>query len=118
MIRQHAILSAVNPQTFEPFWHKSNVICQAVQGNLGGARFAADILAANGIDDPVFFGLVDEILNNKPANEVMLKARIQRISANGCGESRYSLGLVGSATPDGSRDDESPRTWCTYGLNF
>ncbi|MFL2845853.1 MAG: hypothetical protein ACJ0BO_06280, partial [Candidatus Puniceispirillaceae bacterium] len=33
-------------QTLEPFWHKSNVICQAVQGNPGGARFAADILAA------------------------------------------------------------------------
>ena len=57
-------------QTLEPFWHKSNVICQAVQGNLGGARFAADILAANGVDDPTFFGLVDEVLNNKPAKEV------------------------------------------------
>ena len=57
-------------QTLEPFWHKSNVICQAVQGNLGGARFAADILAANGVEDPDFFGLVDEVLNNKPAEEV------------------------------------------------
>jgi hypothetical protein len=57
-------------QTLEPFWHKSNVICQAVQGNFGGARFAADILAANGVDDPVFFDLVDEVLNNKPASEV------------------------------------------------
>ena len=57
-------------QTLEPFWHKSNVICQAVQGNLGGARFAADILAANGVHDPAFFGLVDEVLHNKPATEV------------------------------------------------
>ena len=57
-------------QTLEPFWHKSNVICQAVRGNVGGARFAADILAANGVDDPTFFGLVDEVLNNKPAEEV------------------------------------------------
>ena len=57
-------------QTLEPFWHKSNVICQAVQGNPGGARFAADILAANGVNDPAFFGLVDEVLHNKPATEV------------------------------------------------
>lgn len=64
------IVASEITQTLEPFWHKSNVICQAVQGNLGGARFAADILAANGVDDPAFFGLVDEVLNNKPAGEV------------------------------------------------
>ena len=57
-------------QTLEPFWHKSNVICQAVQGNADGARFAADILAANGVDDPAFFDLVDEVLNNKIAEEI------------------------------------------------
>lgn len=64
------IVASEITQTLEPFWHKSNVICQAVQGNLGGARFAADILAANGVDDPAFFGLVDEVLHNKPAEEV------------------------------------------------
>ena len=42
------IVASEITQTLEPFWHKSNVICQAVQGNPGGARFAADILAANG----------------------------------------------------------------------
>ncbi len=61
-------------KTLDPFWHKSNVICQAVQGNLDGARFAADILAANGVEDPAFFGLVDEVLNNKPAEEVDAKS--------------------------------------------
>ncbi len=64
------IVSREITQTLEPFWHKSNVICQAVQGNFGGARFAADILAANGVVDPIFFDLVDEVLNNKPAGEV------------------------------------------------
>ena len=64
------IVASEITQTLEPFWHKSNVICQAVQGNLGGARFAADILAANGFDDPAFFRLVDEVLDNKPAEEV------------------------------------------------
>ena len=64
------IVASEITQTLEPFWHKSNVICQAVQGNPGGARFAADILAANGVDDPAFFGLVDEVLHNKPAEEV------------------------------------------------
>jgi hypothetical protein len=59
-----SIVSRQITQTMDPFWHKSNVICQAVQGKTGGARFAADILAANGVDDPIFFGLVDEVLNN------------------------------------------------------
>ena len=62
-----SIVSRQITQTMDPFWHKSNVICQAVQGKTGGARFAADILAANGVDDPIFFGLVDEVLNNNLA---------------------------------------------------
>ena len=64
------IVSRQITQTMDPFWHKSNVICQAVQGNIGGARFAADILSANGIEDPIFFGLVDEVLSNDPAQPV------------------------------------------------
>ena len=59
-----AIVSREISQTMDPFWHKANVICQAVQGNTGGARFAADILAANGVNDPVFYGLVNQVLNN------------------------------------------------------
>ena len=59
-----SIVSRQITQTMDPFWHKSNVICQAVQGKTGGARFAADILAANGVDDPIFFGLVNDVLNN------------------------------------------------------
>ena len=62
-----SIVSRQITQTMDPFWHKSNVICQAVQGKPGGARFAADILAANGVEDPIFFGLVDEVLNNNLA---------------------------------------------------
>jgi hypothetical protein len=62
-----SIVSRQITQTMDPFWHKSNVICQAVQGKTGGARFAADILAANGVDDPIFFGLVNEVLNNNRA---------------------------------------------------
>jgi hypothetical protein len=59
-----AIVGRQITQTMDPFWHKANVICQAVQGNMGGARFAADILAANGVNDPVFYGLVNQVLNN------------------------------------------------------
>ena len=62
-----SIVSRQITQTMDPFWHKSNVICQAVQGKTGGARFAADILAANGVDDPIFFGLVNEVLSNNLA---------------------------------------------------
>jgi hypothetical protein len=56
--------------TFDPFWHKANVICHAVKGNIGGARFAADILAANGVDDPIFFELTHEMLSGVPANDI------------------------------------------------
>ena len=62
-----SIVSRQITQTMDPFWHKSNVICQAVQGKSGGARFAADILEANGVDDSIFFGLVNEVLHNNPA---------------------------------------------------
>ncbi len=57
-------------QTMDPFWHKANVICQAVQGKLRAARFAADILAANGIEDPIFYGLVNEVLSGASAQQI------------------------------------------------
>ena len=53
-----SIVDAQVAKTMEPFWHKANVICQAVTGNMAGARFAADILAANGVEDPIFFALL------------------------------------------------------------
>ena len=56
--------------TMEPFWHKANVICHAVKGNVAGARFAADILAANGVEDPVFFALTNEMLTGVPADNI------------------------------------------------
>ena len=56
--------------TMEPFWHKANVICHAVRGNVAGARFAADILAANGVEDPVFFALTNEMLTGVPADNI------------------------------------------------
>jgi hypothetical protein len=65
-----AIVGRQITQTMDPFWHKANVICQAVQGNMGGARFAADILAANGVNDPVFYGLVNQVLNNAPPLDI------------------------------------------------
>ena len=64
------IVSQKITQTMEPFWHKSNVICQAVQGNASGARFAADIMIANGVNDGLFFDLVDEVLDSKPSKDV------------------------------------------------
>jgi len=51
-------------RTFEAFWHKAKVICTAVHtGDIAGAQFAADILLAMGVDDPVFAGLVGKLLN-------------------------------------------------------
>ncbi|MDC1382138.1 hypothetical protein N8500_01485 [Candidatus Puniceispirillum sp.] len=63
------IVSKKITQTMEPFWHKSNVICQAVKGNVSGARFAADIMLANGVNDGLFFDLVDEVLDGKPSKD-------------------------------------------------
>jgi hypothetical protein len=57
-------------QTMDPFWHKANVICQAVQGKVDAARFAADILAANDIEDPIFYGLVNEVLSGASAQQI------------------------------------------------
>ena len=64
------IVDAQVAATMEPFWHKANVICHAVKGNVAGARFAADILAANGVEDPVFFTLTNEMLTGVPAENI------------------------------------------------
>nr|ADI19021.1 hypothetical protein [uncultured alpha proteobacterium HF0070_05I22] len=64
------IVDAQVTATMEPFWHKANVICHAVKGNVAGARFAADILAANGVDDPDFFALTNEMLTGVPAENI------------------------------------------------
>ena len=50
-------------RTFEPFWHKAKVICSAAMGDAAGARFAADILSAMGVDDAVFSALVANLLD-------------------------------------------------------
>ena len=65
-----SIVDAQVAETMEPFWHKANVICHAVKGNVAGARFAADILAANGVEDPVFFALTNEMLTGVPAENI------------------------------------------------
>ena len=53
--------------TFDPYWHKLKVICSSVQDDANSARFGADILAASGVEDPVFFALVDEMLSGTEA---------------------------------------------------
>ena len=52
-------------RTFEPFWHKAKVICSAATGDVAGAQFAADILTAMGVDDPVFTALVAQLLTDR-----------------------------------------------------
>jgi len=51
-------------RTFEPFWHKAKVICSAASGDVAGAQFAADILTAMGVDDPIFTALVAKLLDD------------------------------------------------------
>ena len=49
-------------QTLDSFWHKARVICALLDGQLGAASFAADILRASGEQDDNFFQLVDKLL--------------------------------------------------------
>jgi len=60
-------VSAFTARTLDPYWHKLKVVCNIVQADVSSARFGADILAASGVDDPVFFALVEEMLNGKEA---------------------------------------------------
>lgn len=53
-------------QTLDSFWHKARVICALLDGQLGAASFAADILRASGEQDDNFFQLVDKLLG-RPA---------------------------------------------------
>jgi len=57
-------------ETLDPYWHKLRVICSAVQADTSSARFGADILEASGVDDPVFFTLMKEMLNGVDPSEV------------------------------------------------
>ncbi len=53
-------------QTLDSFWHKARIICALLDGQLGAASFAADILRASGEQDDNFFQLVDKLLG-RPA---------------------------------------------------
>ena len=56
--------------TLDPFWHQAKVICDAVQGDMSSARFAADVLAATGMGDSTFMGLVDELFTGKVFDDI------------------------------------------------
>lgn len=56
-----ATVAAQIAMTLDPFWHQAKVICDAVQGDMSSAQFAADVLAATGMGDPTFMGLIDEL---------------------------------------------------------
>ncbi len=62
-----AVVESFITTTLDPYWHKLKVICSSVQDDASSARFAADILAASGVKDPVFFALVDEMLGGAEA---------------------------------------------------
>ncbi|MBT6121900.1 MAG: hypothetical protein HOH48_00880 [Candidatus Puniceispirillum sp.] len=65
-----ATVTAQIEMTLDPFWHQAKVICDAVQGNMSSARFAADVLAATGMGDPTFMGLVDELFTGKVFEDI------------------------------------------------
>ncbi len=62
-----AVVESYIATTLDPYWHKLKVICRSVQDDVVSARFGADILAASGVEDPVFFALVDEMLSGNEA---------------------------------------------------
>ncbi|MCW8861326.1 MAG: hypothetical protein OQK07_02755 [Rhodospirillales bacterium] len=44
-----------------PYWQKANIFCQVLQGNSAMASLGAGLLREQGINDPVFFVLVDAL---------------------------------------------------------
>ncbi|MGB2534660.1 MAG: hypothetical protein ACPID2_05780 [Candidatus Puniceispirillum sp.] len=65
-----ATVAAQIEMTLDPFWHQAKVICDAVQGDMSSARFAADVLAATGMGDPTFMGLVDELFTGNVFDDI------------------------------------------------
>lgn len=65
-----ATVAAQIEMTLDPFWHQAKVICDAVQGDMSSARFAADVLAATGMGDPTFMGLVDELFTGNVFEDI------------------------------------------------
>ena len=71
--RDDIACSAVAAQiemTLDPFWHQAKVIGDAVQGDMSSARFAAEVLAATGMGDPTFMGLVDELFTGNVFDDI------------------------------------------------
>jgi len=80
-------------QTLDSFWHKARIICALLDGQLGAASFAADILRASGEQDDNFFQLVDKLLGRSTTlsldlddlsllHLVLMDAAHQQISAD------------------------------------
>ena len=57
----------------------------------GRGRFAADILAANGVEDPVFFALTNEMLTGVTAENIEPKQWINAYCIDGCGNRSIPL---------------------------
>ena len=49
----------------EAFWQKRLVLCQLLDGNVTAAQFGATLLQDEGIDDPLFFTLVERITDKR-----------------------------------------------------
>ena len=90
-------------RTFEPFWHKAKVICTAVQkGDIAGAQFAADILFAMGVDDPVFAALVGKLLSDTDPGPLD-PALVDQLHIVLMEAAHHDIGIAGlDALPDSS----------------
>ncbi len=51
----------INQQDDSPYWLKVVAYCRALDGDLDGASFAADVLREMGVEDPLFFELMQRL---------------------------------------------------------
>jgi hypothetical protein len=73
---------AANSRSGERYWLKVVAYCRALDGDVSGASLAIELLQEEGVQDPVFFPLMDAILaGDTPPDELGLKPRANPIDS-------------------------------------
>ena len=57
-------------QEFDAFWLKVQILCQIIEGAYEDALFLAELMNTSGVDDPLFFALLDNFQSTQFSKDV------------------------------------------------
>ncbi len=59
-----------NPSVLSVFWQQATILCRVLEGDESGATLGLDLLREQGVNDPLYFGLIDTLITQAEAGEV------------------------------------------------